>query len=258
MFDVDPRKLVAMGGGGFMMEPDNLLLDTYLLGLVRKERPRVLFLPTASGDSPELIERFYDAYSTLPAEPAHLILHPEPNHDDIKATLLGANIIYVGGGNTLLMLERWRAHDLHLHLAEAWWEGILLAGLSAGSLCWYEQGTTDSEVEGEITAFHNGLGFLRGSHCPHYDGEPGRRPAYHALIESQSIPPGIAADDGVALRYSGDKLIDVVSSRPDARAYKVTRDDEGQVSETTLMPRYLAGPPPKKLGVRPPRRRRRS
>ncbi len=132
-----------------------------------------------------------------------------------------------------------RAHALDAILREAWNEGVVLCGLSAGSLCWFEGGITDS-FGPELRALPDGLGFLPGSHCPHYDGEAERRPTYRAAVASRALAPGVGADDGVALRYRGTELVDIVSSQSDARAWRVTRDGDSS-EEEELVPRFLGG-----------------
>jgi peptidase E len=156
---------------------------------------------------------------------------------DIEAFLLDQDVIYVGGGNTASMLAVWRTHGVDRALRRAGEAGIVLAGLSAGSLCWFESGTTDSF--GPLAAFHGGLGFLPGSHSPHYDAEPERRPTYHDLIGRGALPDGLAADDGAALVFRGTDLAEVVASRPAARGYRVERRADGGAVETELPARYL-------------------
>ncbi|NGZ76993.1 Type 1 glutamine amidotransferase-like domain-containing protein [Saccharibacillus alkalitolerans] len=224
------KQIIAMGGGGFSMEPENLLLDRYILEQSAAERPKVCFLGTASGDSPGYIERFYTAFRTLPCEPSHLSLFKLPE-SGLEKEVLDQDVIYVGGGNTRSMLALWREWGLNDILREAYERGIVLAGLSAGSICWFEEGVTDS-VTGRLGGIR-GLGILSGSHCPHYDGEEERRPAYHALLRSGEVGAGIAADDGAALHYRDGKLYRVATSRPRAGAYRVEALD-GEVSETAL------------------------
>jgi dipeptidase E len=231
-------QIVAMGGGGFSMEPENLLLDRYVLHLAGVNRPRICFLPTASGDAAEYIVRFYAAFSALPCAPAHLSLFKPPSAD-LRAFLLGQDVIYVGGGNTKSMLALWREWDIHTILREAWRAGVILAGLSAGAICWFESGITDS-IPGDLTVLPC-LGFLPGSACPHYDGEAARRPAYQHFVASGQIAPGYAADDGAALHFVGTRLERVVTSRLQARAYRVERAGD-TARETELEPDYLGAP----------------
>lgn len=225
-----------MGGGGFSMEPDNPLLDNYLLSLAGTDKPRICFLPTASGDSDSYIVRFYNAFPTDRCVPTHLSLFRR-TVDDLRSFILDQDIVYVGGGNTAIMLAAWRVHGLHLVLREAWQGGVVLGGLSAGSVCWFESGVTDSYGK-PYQALNCGLGFLPGSHCPHYDGEIERRPVYQRLVEQGDLPPGLAADDGAALTFSGVALKEIVASRREARAWRVTSED-GRFGEEELQPRYL-------------------
>ncbi|MEW8979622.1 MAG: peptidase E [Symbiobacterium sp.] len=228
-----------MGGGGFSMEPENPLLDRYVLGLTGKDRPKVCFLPTASGDAEGYIVNFYRAMVRLGAEPTHLSLL-RPTERDMAGLLLSQDVIYVGGGNTKNMLALWRAWGIDEVLRTAWERGVILTGLSAGSICWFEEGVTDS-VPGELSAL-KALGFLKGSHCPHYDGEKERRPAYHRLRTAGALGDGIAADDGVGLHYVEGELVKVVSSRPHARAYRVFADGD-TVREEAIVPQYLGAAP---------------
>lgn len=230
-----PRTIIAMGGGGFSMEPDSPLLDDFILSQANAARPRVCFLPTASGDADGYIVNFYTAFASR-AEASHLRLFYRTG-EDVRALLLGQDIIYVGGGNTENMLAIWRTHGLDRILREAWEAGVILAGLSAGSICWFEAGTTDS-FGPDLDVLTDGLGLVAGSHCPHYDGEPQRRPKYHRLVADGRLPAGYAADDGAALVFDGTELREVVASRPDATAYRVEAVD-GVARETRLPARYL-------------------
>jgi dipeptidase E len=239
--DTEPereRQVVAMGGGGFSMDADNTLLDDFVLGLARavggRERPRVCFIPTASGDAPLYVRNFYDAFSGK-AEASWLSLFARDQRD-LRTFLLAQDAVYVGGGNTENMLAIWRVHGVDAILREAWEAGAVMAGISAGSLCWFAAGVTDS-FGTALAPFHDGLGFLAGSHCPHYDGEALRRGRYHALV-ADGLEGGLAADDGAALHYVGTALAEVVTSRPEAGAYRVERVD-GRVVETRLPSRYL-------------------
>jgi peptidase E len=229
------KQIIAMGGGGFSMEPENLLLDEYVLKQTNKSRPRVCFVPTASGDSENYIERFYRAFRSLDAEPSHLAVFAGPT-ESWRDYVLSKDLIYVGGGNTRNLLVLWREWGLDRIMREAWESGIVMTGISAGSICWFEQGVTDS-IPGKLTSL-GCLGFLRGSNCPHYDGEVNRRPAYHQLLAAGEIGPGIACDDGVALHYKDEKLDRIVSSRPNARAYRLSIDSD-RVNETELIPDSL-------------------
>jgi peptidase E len=232
------RQIVAMGGGGFSMEPHNLVLDRYVLEQTGKPRPAVCFLPTASGDADGYIVKFYAAFTTLDCVPSHLSLFRPPTAD-LASYVLEKDVVYVGGGQTRNMLSLWREWGLDKILRAAWQEGVVLAGLSAGAICWFEQGLSDSVMPGSLGTL-SCLGLLSGSFCPHYDGNPERRPAYHRLMSQGEILPGYAADDGAALHYREDRLERVICSRPQARAYAVgVRGDT--VHEETLAYTYLLG-----------------
>jgi peptidase E len=178
----------------------------------------------------------YSRFPAARAERTHIELFSR-TVKDIRALLLEQDIIYVGGGNTVNLLAVWRAHDVDQVMREAWENGVILTGGSAGSLCWYECGTTDSFDLHELARLDDGLGFLSGSHCPHYDGEPQRRPFYHSLIAG-GFPGGIAIDDDAAVRYDGVEVAEVVSARVGATAYRVEKVG-GEVRETPLDARAL-------------------
>ncbi|MBE9079734.1 peptidase E [Romeria aff. gracilis LEGE 07310] len=230
------RQIIALGGGGFSMEADNPLLDQYILAQSTSQIPKVCFIPTASGDSDSYIRRFYDAFNQLNCRPSHLSLFRPPVGGP-DSFLREKDIIYVGGGSTFNMLAIWKAWKLDRVLRQAWENGTVLCGLSAGSLCWFEEGLSDSVVPGQYAKLR-GLGFLKGSHCPHYDGESERRPAYHQYVASNELSSGIAADDGVALHYTDLRLCQVISSRPAAKAYRVSLEDN-KVYEEVISPHYL-------------------
>ena len=220
---------MALGGGGFS-EQDDPRLDDFVLGLAESDRPRVCFLGTATGDSPTYVVKFYEAFRGR-AQPSHLELFGVPRRD-LREFLLAQEVVYVGGGNTANMLAIWRVHGIDRILRDAWERGIVLAGISAGAICWFEAGVTDSF--GEELAPLEGLGFLPGSNCPHYDSEPQRRPTYRRLVESGELPPGFAAEDGVGLHFVGADLAEAVAARADARGFRVKPG-----AETPLPVRYL-------------------
>lgn len=228
------RQIIALGGGGFSMEPDNPLLDLYILKQVRKTKPQICFIPTASGDSDNYISRYYNFFNQQNCIPSHLSLF-EPPTRDLESFILEKDIVYVGGGNTKNLLALWKEWGLDDILRKAWNQGVILAGLSAGSICWFEEGVTDSFGDGLEPI--KCLGFLKGSNCPHYDGEIERKPAYHKLIESKKIQSGVATDDGVAIHYKEQGISKIVSSRPNAKAYRVTFEKE--VIEIELQTEFL-------------------
>jgi peptidase E len=235
----DPARTIVAMGGNDISEPYNPRLDDHILQLARerrgRERPRVCFVPTASGDSEAYVAGFYAAFARR-SEASHLSLFGR-TVVDLEAFVLEQDVVYVGGGNTANMLAVWRVHGLDRILASAWEAGVVLAGTSAGSNCWFEGSTTDSF--GPLAALPDGLGFLPGSHSPHYDSEPGRRPTYQRLVAEGALPDGHAADDGAGLVFDGTELAEVVASRVGARAYRVVRGLDGQAVETELPVRYL-------------------
>jgi dipeptidase E len=203
------------------MEKDSSLLDDYILSLTQSARPRICFLPTASGDADHYVVRFYRRFSPH-CDASHVSLFRRDQgvggvEDDLATHLLSQDVIYVGGGNVVSMLGAWRAHGLDSILRRAWRQGIVLCGPSAGSLCWFAE---------SLSAFHGaprrvrGLGLLPYSNCVHYDAEPARRAEYHRFVAA-GMRPGFAADDGVALHFRATLLERAVSSRADGRAYRV-------------------------------------
>ncbi|MBM6618144.1 peptidase E [Bacillus suaedaesalsae] len=229
------RQIFAMGGGGFSMEPDNPLLDRYILSLVNKERPRICFVPTATGDADGYINRFYQFFGKEECDPFHLSVYKLPD-ENLENYVLSMDIIYVGGGNTKNLLALWREWGLDEMMKKAYKAGVILTGLSAGSICWFEEGLTDSYPGSlrELTC----LGILKGSNAPHYDGEIDRRPRYHQLMLNNRIIDGIGVDDGVGVHFVNENIFKIVSSRPNARAYDV-RKIGNQIVETPLQVEYL-------------------
>ncbi|HTD17778.1 MAG TPA: peptidase E [Chthoniobacterales bacterium] len=224
--------IVALGGGGFSMEPDNLASDRYILSLWRgpNREPRVCFVPTATGDSADYIGRFYSAFEKLPCRPTHLALANSQIPDPISAVLEN-DVFYVGGGNTQEMLAIWRECGLDQVLKQAWQAGKILCGISAGAICWFEHAISDSVVEGELHPLKC-LGFIPGTASPHYD-EPGRRETFHRCLLSGEVSAGYGIDDSAALHFEGTKLVNVVVSRPESCAYYVALTD-GKVVETVI------------------------
>jgi dipeptidase E len=230
-----PHRIVALGGGGFSMEPDNPVLDDHVLSLAGVPRPRVLFVPTASGDSTEYIDRFRDAFPAERAE-ASVLTFFERTVEDLRALVLAQDVVYVGGGSTANLLAVWRLHKLDALLVEAYATGVVLAGISAGMNCWFAASVTDS-FGPRLAGLPDGLALLPFSTCPHYDGEEQRRPTYRRLI-AEGFPGGYAADDGAALVFTDGVLTEVVASRAGARGYRVERVD-ATVRETPLPTRLL-------------------
>lgn len=224
--------------GGFGMEPNNLVLDDFILGLARTENPRVCFVPTASGDNDNFIRRFYQAFTTLNCRPCHLSLFKPPT-DDLLSFVQEQDVIYVGGGNTRNMLLLWKEWKLDEYFRAALQNGTVLSGLSAGAICWFEQATTDSfgPVDSDFLSSMSCLGFLPGSHCPYYDSDH-RRDDYHQRILSGDVAAGYASEVGAALHFNNGQFVEAVSSRDTARAYRVDRCD-GELVVDPLPIRFL-------------------
>jgi dipeptidase E len=220
------RTIVAMGGAQLRPEDYDPRLNAFVLSLARRERPRVCFVATASGDSPEYVANFYRAFSGHhDCEPSDLGLF-ERTVADLRAFVLEQDVVYVGGGNTASLLAVWRMHGLDAVLREAREAGVVLCGVSAGMNCWFEASITDSFDLTRVAALRDGLGLLPGSACPHYDGEDQRRPLYRRLIAEDGFPPGYAADDAAALVFEGTELREVVTTEEGSTAYRVDADGE--------------------------------
>ena len=234
------RTIVALGGGGFQMEPDNPLLDDHLLAIVRersgRERPRICLIPTASSEHPEVIDDFERLFA--PRAEARVLRLFAREDEDLAAVIRAQDAVYVTGGNTANMLALWRLHGLDRVLRDAWNAGVVMAGMSAGAICWFESCTTDS-FGPTLRPFHGGLGILDGSLSPHYHGEARRRPIYRQLVADGTLPAGYAVDDGAALVFRERELVEVVTSEPDAGAWWVAPDGAGGSTETVLPARFL-------------------
>jgi dipeptidase E len=215
----ESRLLFAMGGGGFTMEPNNPLLDDFVLSLTRAPEPRILFLPTASGDTAAQIAAFRARFSnrTCVAEELSLFRLAQTTRP-LEEIVFDQDIIYVGGGSMRNLLAIWRAHGLDRLLVRAWETGAVLAGLSAGAMCWFQAGISCSSGPPERL---DGLALLEGSLTVHADGEPERLPVWLAELASGTLPGGWALEDGVGLLFRGRRLERAVSSRPGAQAQRV-------------------------------------
>ncbi len=229
------RQIIAIGGAALPLELDNLLLIDYFLKQTHKRKPKVCFIGTAHGDADAGRLRFYAGMSQFNCTPTHLPLFAKTPRD-LESFVLEQDAIFVGGGNTRSMLAVWRDWGLDAHLRAAWERGVVLGGWSAGSICWFEQGITDS-IAGPLTAL-DCLGFLPGSNCPHYNSEKLRRPTYRRLVAGGKVADGYAADDGVALHFVGDKLHRVVANQPRVRGWQLTRKGKRAV-ERALPTRLL-------------------
>ncbi|WP_203287243.1 peptidase E [Metabacillus sp. cB07] len=231
------KQIIAMGGGGFSMEPDNLLLDHYILNQSLKPNPRICFVSTASGDQDGYIQRFYHTFHSMACKPDHLALF-DPHFKDLEDFVMSQDIFYVGGGSTRNMLVLWKEWGLDLLFKRAYENGTVLAGLSAGANCWFEEVLTDP-LNAPLYKI-NGLGFIQGSICPHYDGEEKRRPSFHDLVGSGSMMPGFGMEDGAAVHFKDGQVFKCISSRPNAKVYSVF-ENTGRIHEEPLQMMYLGG-----------------
>jgi peptidase E len=227
------RKIFLLGGG-FSDDPDTLI-DEFVLAATPNPRPRICFIPTASGDSRGYVERFYAAFEDRQCEPSDLQLFRREQRD-LRPSVLAQDILYVGGGNTANLLAVWRLHGLDQIVREAYEAGVVLCGISAGAACWLESCLTDSF--GSLAPLRDGLGLLPGSMCPHYDSEGERRPAYRAAIAAGALPPGWAVDDGAAALFTDERLTEVVARVPGVTVHHVTQSG-GAAREESLPARLL-------------------
>jgi len=226
------RRIIAYGGGGFLMERRLSRLDEFFVHATGVRRPRICFVGTAAGDSEFMLAKYHRAFAKLGCRPSHLAFFRKQRPggvplDRIEEKLLELDAIYVGGGNTRSMLAVWREWGLDQVLRKAWESGVLLGGMSAGAICWFEYGATDSVLGKGRSSALACLGFLPGSCCPHFDGEPHRRSDFRRLIAEGALPPGIAIDDGAAVLFNGTELAEVVASREGATAYRVSPGRDG-------------------------------
>lgn len=230
------QRILAMGGASVLPSSTDWPLYQFMLDLTGRDRPRICFVGTASGDDAGYRAAFYATFARH-AEASHLALF-EIQVTDIPAFLLEQDVIYVGGGNTANMLAVWRLHGVDKALKAAWEAGVILAGPSAGGMCWFEAGLTDS-FGPQLAPLRDGLKFLAGSFCPHYDSESLRRPRYEETVGSGALPDGYAVDDGATLVFNGRQLEDVVASLPGQHAYRVERRKGNSVEDSQIRARLL-------------------
>ena len=239
-------RILALGGHDFTSGPaDRAVCELMLrLATTRAEgRPRICILPTASGDTSEQIARFYSAFGERPCEPSDVSLFRLGRRPmELRDHLLAQDLIYVGGGSLLNLLAVWDAHELGAILSLACRQGIVLAGQSAGAMCWFEAGITKSSGRAEPSA---GLGLLGGSLCVHYNNEPDRRAAYLDAV-GEGMPAGYGLDDYAGLIWEGTGSPSAVTAQRGARAYRVAVGEDG-VIESPLPARFLPAPAPAAL-----------
>jgi peptidase E len=213
-------------------------LVQHALRLSGADRPRFCFVGTATGDSDRYLTLVYAAMAALGGvDTSHLALFPMPNVDDIRSHLLDQHVIYVGGGSVANLLAVWQLHDVDIAMREAWQAGVVLTGVSAGSICWHTGGPTDS-FGPRLRPVTSGLGLLPYGNGVHYDSEEQRRPLLHRLVGDGTLPMSYATDDGVGLHYAGTELVEAVADRPDAAAYRIERQG-GIAVESRIEPGLL-------------------
>lgn len=232
----NPQRILAMGGVALTPGSVDWPMLQYMLDLSGRERPRICLLATAAGEHPVGIANYYATFARR-AEATHLDLFGR-TVPDIEAFLLDQDVVLVGGGNTANMLAIWRVHGVDRALKRAWEEGVVLAGWSAGANCWFEGSSTDS-FGPNLDPLKDGLRFLQGSFCPHYDSESLRRPRFEELVGTGALPDGFAADDGVGLLFEGRQLVEAVASLPGQHAWRVERRKGNAVEETQIRARLL-------------------
>ena len=239
-------RILTLGGHEFSSRPPDRAVCELLLRMATERargRPKICILPTASGDTAELIGRFYASFGERPCEPSDLSLFRLGRRPlALRDHLLDQDLIYVGGGSLLNLLAVWEAHELEAILSLAWREGVVLAGQSAGAMCWFEAGITTSSGRPRPGA---GLGMLGGSLCVHYNEEPERRAAYLDAVGA-GMPGGYGLDDYAGLLWEGTGQPSAVTARRGARAYRVAASEEGVV-ESPLPARFLPAPAPAAL-----------
>jgi dipeptidase E len=229
------KRILALGGGGFLMENRHSPIDQYIVKLAGKVRPRICFVSTPNGDLPEGIDKFYEAYGPLNCEPSHLAFFRKPSPGaialvSIEDTLLGMDAIFVGGGNTRSALGVWREWGLHEVFQRALLSGVLLCGMSAGAICWFESGLTDSAWGAGLQPLRC-LGFLGGACSVHYQSDPLRKALLHELVAARGGGEGIGIDDYAGVLYEDGRIARVLSWRRGAAAHRVAWRDRQIVEE---------------------------
>ena len=226
------RHIVAIGGGTFLAEDHDPRIDAFVLSLAGKPRPRICYLGTASGDHEHGLYAFYRAMSRHDCRPTELTFF-ERVVEDLDAFVAAQDVFWVAGGSTANLLAVWRLHGLDTLLAAAYDRGAVLCGVSAGMNCWFEGSTTDS-FGPTFCCLPDGLGFLRGSACPHYDAHPERRPLFRRLVDTGALPAGWAADDFAALHFRDGDLIEAIAWRDGARGYRIEPGTETRLPTRLL------------------------
>ena len=223
------KNIVAIGGGGFGRTVKDLRIEEYILSLSNKEKPNICFIPTATGDNDSYKVNYYDVFTKLNCNPTHIDFFKRTM--DLSSSIPDQDIIFVGGGNTKSMLAVWKDWGLDLLLRDAYENGTVMSGVSAGAICWFKQGITDSWASN--LSVMDCLGFLDGCCCPHYDGEKDRRPSVHAFINDEKIESCIAVEDESAIHYKDNKFYKSISFGKDKNSY-IIKNDGDKIIESPL------------------------
>ena len=221
--------IVAIGGGGFGRNPNEAIIENYILNLSDSKNPNITFFPTASAENSDYIVNFYTAFSNLNCNAKHISLFK--NTPNLESIVNESDIIYIGGGNTKSMLAVFREWNLDKLLLKAYKEGKVLAGVSAGAICWFNQGITDSWEDGLRVL--DCMGILEGVCCPHYDGEANRKPSVEKFLKNSEIDSCFCIEDGAAIHYHKDRFKTAVAFHQNKNAYEV-KLNSGAIKETPL------------------------
>jgi len=222
--------IIAIGGGGFGRNPNSRVIEQYILDQTSISNPKICFIPTASAEDKGYIVNFYKSFSKLDCEPTHLNLFERtPN---LRSIINKQDIIFVGGGNTKSMLAVWKEWKLDILLKKFYSNGKILCGVSAGSICWFDQGVTDSWASN--LSIINCLGFIKGNNCPHYDGEKDRRPSVHQFVKDKKLNFCYASDDGAAIHFKNGEIYKSISFYRNAKSYIVRMDSKDAVIEEEI------------------------
>jgi len=215
------RNIVAIGGGGFGRSIGKLIIEKYIISLIRGDRPKVCFIPTASGDNTSYKLNFYRAFSALNCIPSHVDFFSRT--DELENKILSQDIVYVGGGNTKSMLAVWREWELDKILKRAYEKGIVMSGVSAGAICWFEKGITDSYSK--ALQVIDCLGFINGTACPHFDEEREREPYVNQLIMSEVINSCICIEGNSALHICNENIIKMINFGSNKKCFELYKND---------------------------------
>ena len=214
------RQVIAIGGGGFGRTQESNLIEQYILDQTSKTKPKICFIPTATGDLDSYIVNFYSVFTKLKCEPSHISFFKRTM--DLQAHIQKQDAIFVGGGNTKSMLAVWRDWGLDLILKDAYVRGVVMSGVSAGAICWFEAGLTDSWASD--LKMMECMNFIPGNCAPHYDEEPERRPATKKFLENKSIDFMYGIEGGAALHFVDEIPNSTIQFKKNKYAYKVTLD----------------------------------